>query len=287
MRTGQTYHTREIETMLRSKQGQAKLRSTLEQTRLLPIDFLGEDGAPESAQQILEQIKNQARQEAAEILAQQKSPSPPREPVARSPRRTGRVPRGVIAACLCLLLCCFWVSKPGIAFAQHFQEIIAKWRDGILNIAQTMPSNDLPNELNYADLPATFASPEDAARYLQRHVAVIQHETLTLESIEVYAEEPLYIMLWSTYKLADNRIVVIWHTFYDSTCLTAGHGAPAEEPVGSYTLPNGEKMLYGNTGYGNAYGIVVCPYEKISIEGESMDATTLYAFIETIDFVEP
>ena len=83
MRTGQTYHTREIETMLRSKQGQAKLRSTLEQTRLLPIDFLGEDGAPESAQQILEQIKNQARQEAAEILAQQKIPSLPQEPVAR------------------------------------------------------------------------------------------------------------------------------------------------------------------------------------------------------------
>ena len=69
MRTGQTYHTREIETMLRSKQGQAKLRSTLEQTRLLPIDFLGEDGAPGSSQQILEQVKNQARQEAAEILA--------------------------------------------------------------------------------------------------------------------------------------------------------------------------------------------------------------------------
>ena len=54
MRTGQTYHTREIETMLRSKQGQAKLRSTLEQTRLLPIDFLGEDGAPGSSQQMLE-----------------------------------------------------------------------------------------------------------------------------------------------------------------------------------------------------------------------------------------
>ena len=69
MRTGQTYRTREIETMLRAKQGQAKLRSTLEQTQLLPIDFLGEDGAPESAQQILEQVKNQARQEAAEILA--------------------------------------------------------------------------------------------------------------------------------------------------------------------------------------------------------------------------
>lgn len=184
MRTGQTYHTREIETMLRSKQGQAKLRSTLEQTRLLPIDFLGEDGAPGSSQQILEQVKNQARQEAAEILAQQKIPSLPQEPVARFPRQTTRIRRGVIAACLCLLLCCFWVSKPGIAFAQHFQEIIAKWRDGILNIAQTMPSNDLPNELNYADLPATFASPEDAARYLQRHVAVIQHETLSLESIE-------------------------------------------------------------------------------------------------------
>lgn len=287
MRTGQTYHTREIETMLRSKQGQAKLRSTLEQTRLLPIDFLGEDGAPESSQQILEQVKNQARQEAAEILAQQKMASPPREPVAWSPRRTDRVPRGVIAACLCLLLCCFWVSKPGIAFAQHFQEIIAKWRDGILNIAQTMPSNDLPNELNYADLPATFASPEDAAQYLQRPVAAIRHETLTLESIEVYAEEPLYIMLWSTYKLADNRIVVIWHTFYEPTCLTAGHGSPAEEPVGSFTLPNGEEMLYGNTGYGNAYGVAVCPYEKVSIEGESMNAETLYSFIEAIDFIEP
>ena len=98
MRTGQTYHTREIETMLRSKQGQAKLRSTLEQTRLLPIDFLGEDGAPGSAQQILEQIKNQARQEAAEILAQQKIPSLPQEPVALSlihiSQHAGREQRG-------------------------------------------------------------------------------------------------------------------------------------------------------------------------------------------------
>ena len=95
MRTGQTYRTRKIETMLRSKQGQAKLRSTLEQTRLLPIDFLSEDGAPESAQQVLEQIKSQARQEAVEILAQQKSLSLPREPVARS---RGRPPVFAVAS---------------------------------------------------------------------------------------------------------------------------------------------------------------------------------------------
>jgi len=287
MRTGQTYRTREIETMLRAKQGQAKLRSTLEQTQLLPIDFLGEDGAPESAQQILEQVKNQARQEAAEILAQQKSPSLPREPVARSPRRTGRVPRGVIAACLCLLLCCFWVSKPGIAFAQHFQEIIAKWRDGILNIAQTMPSNDLPNELNYADLPATFASPEDAAQYLQRPVAAIRHETLTLESIEVYAEENFYIQLWSTYTLLDGRSIVVWQDFYDLSALTSSQGTKSAEKIDSYMLPNGIELYYGEDGYGDAYGMSSWPYGSLFISGKSMDATTLCAFIETIDFVEP
>ena len=222
-----------------------------------------------------------------EILAQQKSLSPPREPVAWSPRRTDRVPRGVIAACLCLLLCCFWVSKPGIALAQHVQELIVKWRDGILNIAQTMPSNDLPNELNYADLPATFASPEDAARYLQRHVAVIQHETLSLESIEVYAEENFYIQLWSTYTLLDGRSIVVWQDFYDLSALTSSQGTKSAEKIDSYMLPNGIELYYGEDGYGDAYGMSSWPYGSLFISGKSMDATTLCAFIETIDFVEP
>ena len=99
MRTGQTYHTREIETMLRSKQGQAKLRSTLEQTRLLPIDFLGEDGAPESAQQILEHQKpgptggggNSGAAENPFSTAGACSPVPAADH-SYSPRRHRRVP---------------------------------------------------------------------------------------------------------------------------------------------------------------------------------------------------
>ena len=287
MGTRRTYRTREIETMLCSKQGQAKLRSIQEQTRLLPIDFLSEDGAPESAQQILEQIKNQARQEAAEILAQQKIPSLPQEPVARFPRQTTRIRRGVIVACLLLLFCCFWITEPGIAVAHYLQKIIATWQGGVLNIGQTMPQDGLINELNYADAPETFSSLEEAAEYLQRPVAVVQHEALTLDTIEVYIDEPAGILLWSTYALPNGAKITTRQYFYDPSVGAPGSSILLSEQAESYTLPNDAILYYGPDGFGEANGLAVWPYGELSISGDIKDISTLRNFIETIVFINP
>lgn len=287
------YAKKDIERLLRTPEAAQMLHDALQAQASQDIGWLaGPEAEGLSAQERLakarevkERIKQSALCEAARIQAQGGAPRR-QKPAAAALWRLRRAPRFAAAALACLLLGGFFLTKPGMAMAKSAYAALAQWLGGTLQIQQPVTTAQAEtNPLNYAGLPETFASPAEAAAFLQRPVAVVQSEEAVLESIEAMKEENIFITLLETYTLRNGQTFMVRQDFFDPAVDSVGSGTKSSERPQTYRLPNGATIYYGPDGYGDTFGLASWEYGQLVIEGTELDVETLSALIKEITFV--
>ena len=236
---------KQVENRLRSNEAKDILLTVIQKDALQNMSWLTEDTAldaedqKEKAREIMELVKARAYCDASQIQVKKHSPATAIRGVLGSVR--WKVSQAQLATTLLvfLILGSFLLTKPGVAFAKDAYAIVAQWINGMLNIQQNIEAQADAAPLNYADLPESFLTFEDAASYLNRPVAMIQNDEITLSTIHTDKAENGFIMLESTYVMPNGSNIMSWQYFYDSSLQSVGSSTPANEQPQAYALSNG------------------------------------------------
>lgn len=285
---------KQVENRLRSNEAKDILLTVIQKDALQNMSWLTEDidtaldadDQKEKAREIIERVKAQAYCDASQIQVKKHSPTTAIRGVLGSVRwKVSQAPQLAATLLVFLILGSFLLTKPGVAFAKDAYAIVAQWINGMLNIQQNIEAQADAAPLNYADLPESFLTFEDAASYLNRPVAMIQNDEITLSTIHTDKAENGFIMLESTYVMPNGSNIMSWQYFYDSSLQSVGSSTPANEQPQAYALSNGITIYLGTGLEGDAYGQANWEQGQLFISGSRLELATLRNLIEDLIFV--